>query len=211
MVYVEASVRRGQIVSAARAVLMRDGVGRTTLRSVAAEAGIPLGTLHYVFPSKESLLQAVIEDVVEEIAAVIKTTAELDGGLAHAIRQGISSFWAQLVVDHTNLQLVQYELVTFALRTPGLEQLARRQYQRYSRIVAQWCQEAAHHSGETCAVPFDRLARIIVAGVDGLVLQHVCEPDRERSAEDLEAFIEMVLGLAAPVHERGRSGRRAAG
>ena len=48
MAYVEASVRRGQVVAAARAALIRDGVGRTTLRGVAAEAGIPLGTLHYV-------------------------------------------------------------------------------------------------------------------------------------------------------------------
>lgn len=198
MAYVEASVRRGQIVSAARAVLVRDGVGRTTLRAVATEAGIPLGTLHYVFPSKESLLHAVIEDVVDEIAALLKTTAEVDGGLAHAIRQGLRGFWVQLVANQPNLQLVQYELVTFALRTPGLEHLSRWQYQRYCRIVAQWCQEAAQYSGETCAVPFDRLARIVVAGVDGLILQRVCEPDAERSAEDLDAFIEMVVGLAAP-------------
>ena len=72
MVYVEAAVRRRQLVASARSVLMRDGVARTSLRAIAEEAGIPLGTLQYVFPSKELLLRAVIEDVVEELAALLK-------------------------------------------------------------------------------------------------------------------------------------------
>ena len=72
MPYVEASVRRQQMVAAARTALSRDGVARTSLRAVASEAGVPLGTLQYVFPSKEQLLRAVIEDVVEEVATVLK-------------------------------------------------------------------------------------------------------------------------------------------
>lgn len=34
------------------------------MRAVSAEAGVPLGTLQYVFPSKQGLLKAVIGDVV---------------------------------------------------------------------------------------------------------------------------------------------------
>jgi len=209
MPYVEASVRSKQLVAAARSALAREGVGRTSLRAVAAEADVPLGTLQYVFPSKERLLRAVIEDVVEEIAEVLKHSADLDGGLAHAIRQGLRTFWSQLVVDHSDLQLVQYELVTHALRTPGLESLARWQYERYSRIVAEWCQEAAHNAGEGCAVPFGRLARVLVASVDGLVLQHVCDPDAARSQDDLEAVIDMLIALADV--QPAEAGRRARG
>ena len=71
MPYIEASVRREQLVAAARRALTREGVARTSLRVVAAEAGVPLGTLQYVFPSKEQLLRAVIEDLVDEVAAVL--------------------------------------------------------------------------------------------------------------------------------------------
>jgi len=77
MVYVEAAVRRRQLVASARSVLMRDGVARTSLRAIAEEAGIPLGTLQYVFPSKDLLLRAVIEDVVDELAALLKEDVEL--------------------------------------------------------------------------------------------------------------------------------------
>lgn len=196
MAYVEASVRRGQLVAAARAALAKDGVARTSLRAVAAEAGVPLGTMQYVFPSKEALLRAVIEDVVDEIAGVLRHAAETERGLEHAIRHGIAEFWSQLVSGHTNLQLMQYELTMYALRTPGQEELARWQYDRYSTVVAEWCQEAAHQAGETCAVPFGRLARIIVAGIDGLILQHVCDPHEARSREDLADLVEMIVRLA---------------
>lgn len=53
MAYVKAAERHEQIVAAAIRVLSKVGVPGTTLRAVAAEAGIPLGTLHYVFPSRE--------------------------------------------------------------------------------------------------------------------------------------------------------------
>ena len=200
MPYIEASVRSKQLVAAAQAVLIRDGVGRLTMRAVAAEAGVLLGTVTYVFPSKEMLLRAVIEDVTAGIAEVLKSSADTGRGLEHAIREGAQRFWTTLVEDQEGLQIIQYELVIYALRTPGLEGMARWQYDRYARIVAAWCQEAASHAGETCAVRFDTLARVLVAGIDGLILQYVCDPDMTRAREDLQAVIEMVVSLASPAH-----------
>jgi AcrR family transcriptional regulator len=204
MPYVEASVRSKQLVAAAQRVLIRDGVGRLTMRAVAAEAGVLLGTVTYVFPSKEMLLRAVIEDVVTGIAQVLKSSADTGRGLEHAIREGVKRFWTTLVEDQEGLQIIQYELVIYALRTPGLESMARWQYDRYARIVAAWCQEAASNAGEICAVPFDTLARVLVAAVDGVILQYVCDPDVSRSREDLQAVIEMVVGLASPAQAAGR-------
>lgn len=205
MVYVEAAVRRRQLVASAQIVLMRDGVARTSLRAIAEEAGIPLGTLQYVFPSKELLLRAVIEDVVEEIAALLMADVELGGGLEGAIRHGVSTFWSRLVAEERDLQLMQYELTTYALRTAGQEDLARWQYEQYCGVVAAWLQEAADNAGETSAVPYARLGRVMVAGIDGLILQHVCDPDAARSREDLDAMIAMLVGLTGLREGPGRS------
>lgn len=204
MPYVEASVRSKQLVAAAQAVLIRDGVGRLTMRAVAKEAGVLLGTVTYVFPSKEMLLRAVIEDVVAGIAEVLKSSADTGRGLEHAIRGGVQRFWTTLVEDQEGLQVIQYELVIYALRTPGLESMARWQYDRYARIVAAWCQEAASNAGESCAVPFDTLARVLVAAVDGVILQYVSDPDVTRAREDLQAVIQMVVSLASPIPAAGR-------
>jgi AcrR family transcriptional regulator len=204
MPYVEASARKKQLVAAAEAVLIRDGVARLTMRAVAKEAGVLLGTVSYVFPSKEMLLRAVIEDVAAGIAEVVKASADTGRGLEHAIREGAQRFWTTLVEDQEGLQIIQYELTIYALRAPGLEGMARWQYDRYARIVAAWCQEAASSAGETCAVPFDTLARVLVAGVDGLILQYVCDPDLTRSREDLQAVIDMAVSLASPAPAAGR-------
>lgn len=196
MAYVKASERRGQLVLAARAVLIRNGVAAMTLRAVAAEARVPLGTLYHVFPSRELLMTAVLEDVREEVSAVLQAT-EVDAGLDHALRHGLARYWEQLVVSDPQLALMRHELFLYALRTPGLESLARWQMEGYTRIVAEWCQKAASEAGEVCAVPFDTLARVVVGGIMGTVLEYLSDQDLARSRRDLQAVTEMLVALAA--------------
>lgn len=195
--YVSSALRSKQAIAAARTVLVREGVAGMSMRAVAAEAQIPLGTLQYVYPTKQLLLRSVIEDVVEEIADVLKRSANLDEGLEVAISDGIRRFWSTLVEGHRQLQLVQLELVTHALRTPGLENLAGWQYEQYTRVVTEWCEAAATRAQETSAISYERLARLIVAGLDGLIVQHVVNPDPDRSATDLGELIAMLVDHAA--------------
>jgi AcrR family transcriptional regulator len=195
MVYVKADERRAQLVQAARAVLCRDGVAGTTLRAVAAEAGVPLGTLHYVFPSKEQLLAGVVEDVRQEVSDVFRGTP-VDAGLAQALRDGVENYWQRLVVGQPALALMRHEVFVHALRTPGLERLARFQIEGYAQIVAEWCQAAAGAAGETCAVPFDSLGRVLVGSVIGIVLHYLADGDAQRSHRDLEAAKQMLVSLA---------------
>ncbi|MGV9322016.1 TetR/AcrR family transcriptional regulator [Streptomyces sp. NPDC003660] len=203
MPYLEASVRHRQFVAAARTALARDGMGRTSLRAVAAEAGVPLGTLQYVFPSKELLLRAVIEEVIEETAEALRAAADLDGGLEQALRRGVAGFWARLVEGRSGLQVMQYELTHHSVRTAGMESVARWQYERYTAVVADWCQQAAQRAEETCAVPFAQLARLMVASLDGLIMQYVCDPHPARSRQDLEAITEMLVSLAGVRRDPG--------
>lgn len=196
MPYVEAAERSRQCVAAARQVMARDGVPKASLRAVATEAGIPLGTLQYVFPTKEQLLEAVIEDVVEEIAVLLAETLPTEGGLGSAITQGMRAFWSTLVADQVHLQIMQGELLNHSLRTPGQAHLARWQYERYREVLAAWCEQAAATSGETPDLSFDQLARVLLAGVDGLILQYVCDPDDARARADLEVVVGLVVALA---------------
>jgi TetR/AcrR family transcriptional regulator, regulator of biofilm formation and stress response len=198
--YVEASERARQSVAAARLVMERSGVAGATLRAVASEAGVPLGTLQYVFPTRELLLRAVIEDVVEEIAQVLAGSMPTEGGLANAVRVGLHAFWDSLVTDRVPLQLMQGELLAYSLRTPGLEHLAAWQYERYRSLVADWCRRSAEDAGERVSLPYERLASVLLAGLDGLVLQYVSDPDDARAREDLEAVVEMVVARAGITH-----------
>lgn len=53
--------KRTLIVEAARAVLLREGIARLSMRRVAKEAGVALGLAHYYFTSKSALVAAVVD------------------------------------------------------------------------------------------------------------------------------------------------------
>ena len=196
--YVKADVRRRQLVAAARAVLTRDGMSGGTLRAVAAEAGVPLGTVHYVFASKEQLLRAVLEDVIEEIAQAFLASAGEATDLESAMRGSAQRVFSQLVEADTGGQIMQYELTMWALRTPGMADIARQQYQLYIElIVANWTR-AATRAGLTLAVPVEQLARLFLAGADGLILQYLTTRNTDRAKADLDLLVVQMLRYAAP-------------
>ncbi|OBB96082.1 TetR/AcrR family transcriptional regulator [Mycolicibacterium peregrinum] len=198
MAYVKAAERHEQIVAAAIRVLSDVGVPGTTLRAVAAEAGIPLGTLHYVFPSKDQMLRAVIVAVIDDVVATVHGSLELDQGLAHALRHGVKTFWEALVEGDVGVQVMQYELAMYSVRSEGSEGLARLQYDRYTALVTEFCEQAANAAGERCAVEFATLGRLGLAMLDGLIIQYVASRDRQRARRDLDRAIQMLVTLADP-------------
>ncbi|WP_067713521.1 TetR/AcrR family transcriptional regulator [Nocardia yamanashiensis] len=198
MAYVKAAQREEEIVAAAVRVLSTVGVAGTTLRAVAAEAGIALGTLHYVFPSKDKLLRAVITAVTGDVAETLQLDVHVDRGVAHVLRGSVLNFWKTLVENDIGLQIMQYELAMHSARTEGAGGLAHLQYERYTALVAEFCAEAARLAGERCAVDFDTLGRLSLAVVDGLIVQYVANPDRERARRDLDRAVDMVVAFADP-------------
>jgi len=52
--------RRDSILHAAAELCARQGIGETNLRQIARKAGMSSGTLHYYFPSKHELLDALV-------------------------------------------------------------------------------------------------------------------------------------------------------
>ncbi len=196
MVYIRAAEREQQVVASTLRVLARNGVADLTMRAVAAEAEIPLGTLHYVFPSRDRLLGAVVEAVVKELSATLRDGIDLDRGVAHALRHATTNYWDYLLGSDAGVQIMQYELTAYSLRsqTP----LARAQYDDYVGTVQDLLERAADASGERCDIGLDELARLSVAMTDGLILQFLAEPNRERALRDLAHVVEALTVLANP-------------
>lgn len=198
MAYVRAERRQEEIVAAAVRVLSDVGVPGTTLRAVAAEAGIPLGTLHYVFPTKDQLLRAVITAVIDDVVATVQPGLAPDRGVAHGLRQGMTGFWNALVERQIGLQIMQYELAMYSVRSEGAGGLAQLQYDRYTDLVSTLCEQAARAAGERCAVDFPTLGRLTLAVLDGLIVQYVASTDAARARHDLERAVDMLVMFADP-------------
>ena len=91
---------RDDILIAARAVLLRDGIGAVTLEAVAREAGMSKTGLYYYFASKEALVFELVFAALKTHAegvheAVAKTTSGADG-LAAMIRSTVEAYSGQM-------------------------------------------------------------------------------------------------------------------
>src|SRR5205809_67708 len=68
--------RRGALVRAAYNQIAERGFEGLRTREVAGEAGVNIATLHYYFPTKEKLIEGVVEHELDsdEVAAMVVAT-----------------------------------------------------------------------------------------------------------------------------------------
>ncbi len=187
--------RRADILAAAIRVLARDGIAQTTTRKIAAEAGINQATMLYYAGSKDELLLAVLRELMRLTGEIALAAAPVGTEPREAIRRSVTAFWEH-VEAAPELQVMQYELTLYALRSPASAWLAKEQYAGYADVVARLLRDAYAAAGTTCAVPCDTLARFIVGGLDGLILQFISDRDATRARRDLETLIAAVVALA---------------
>jgi len=189
-----AEARREEFVEAAIKVMAREGLDHATTRRIAEEAGAPQGIFHYLFRGKTELLAAVTGAVTEQVEQVLREAVDPRKGLAAAISDAVQVFW-QHVLSDDGLQLMQYELVIYCRRTPGLEWLADWQYARYIAAATEVLGAAAGHDAARSAISLDQLVRFLVAAVDGLVLQYTVHHDAEQSQRDVSNVIAAAIAL----------------
>jgi AcrR family transcriptional regulator len=191
--------QRATIIGATIRVLIQDGLAETTTRKIAAEASVNQATLRYYFGSKDDLLFAVLQEMMRVTRQIVQTSLPMDENLHTAIAEGLKAFWAH-VEDAPELQVIQYELTMYALRYPQSAWMAREQYQGYSSVIESLLQASLEASGKTSAVPLPEVARFVIGGIDGLILQFISEPDTSRARKDLDHLIAATISLIEGPH-----------
>ena len=200
VVRVSAVDRREQLVEAAIRVMSREGLERATTRRIADEAGAPLGAFHYAFRDKNELLTAVVATVTLEVERILRDAVDPARGVAAAIEDGLLAYWSHAVADD-GLRLMQYELTIFCRRTEGFEWLAEWQYARYTSAALAVFEEAASFETRPLAVGMADLTNVLVAAMDGLVIQYEVTRDAQRCRRDLGNVIRaatLLAGLQPP-------------
>jgi len=71
--------KRTEILRAARPILLRDGLGGTTIDRVAAEGGISKMTLYRHFPNKEALFEGLVTSMCGDMRAGLESAPLADG------------------------------------------------------------------------------------------------------------------------------------
>ncbi|MFJ8047750.1 TetR/AcrR family transcriptional regulator [Streptomyces luteogriseus] len=186
--------RRRQLTEAAIRAMARDGVPRTTTRSIAAEAGVSLSVFHYCFDSKQQLIESVITTITGHYVTVVKEAIRPRATLEETVRAGFQAYWEH-VRAHPDEHMLTYELTQYALRQPGFEHLARRQYELYAEAYTELIDQLREAMGLRLRVPVPVLARYLAAMTDGLTLNYLVLGDDTAWTGILDMVTAHVAGL----------------
>ncbi|WP_136518464.1 TetR/AcrR family transcriptional regulator [Cellulomonas telluris] len=189
--------RREQLIEAALTVASRDGVDGTTVRAVAAEAGVSLGVVHYCFRDKDELLRAMAHAITERNTARAMAEMPDQAPVLDLILGVLDGLWANILATR-GPQLLTYELTTTSLRHPELRQVGVDQYVNSWAAAEHFLEEVERVGGVTWLVPRHLVARSIIAAIDGFSLAWLVDGDAQAGYEGLRLFAEHLARLASP-------------
>ena len=184
--------RRTQLIDAAIRIALRDGLDNTTVRRIATEAGVSLGTVHYCFDNKRALLEAVVETLLQREVDVAEFDMPDGATPVDAIKQAFRYYWT-LSGAQTERQRLVYELVAYLVRqeAPGPE-LAQRIFANKYEVVRGFLELFQKKGEAELGLPADVIARMTVAMTDGVALAWLADGDDEKALEVLDSFAEIL-------------------
>lgn len=127
---------RNQIVEAAFELFANEGYAKTSISSVAKRAGISKGLIYHYFESKESILEAIFDQLVAMGEEVLDFPE--DFGPADKIRQTLEKTF-EFIENETNTGRLMISLAlqpeAFSSLKPKMDQIQEKQMVLYKEIM----------------------------------------------------------------------------
>ncbi|MBF4634619.1 TetR family transcriptional regulator [Agreia pratensis] len=190
-----AEERRVELVSAAFRVVAARGVGAASVRAICQEAGMSLASFHYVFESRDQLMAELVSVVVEAERRAMLPPLTPGETFRDTVRLGLERYLQHLRSDPQR-EKAMLELTQYALRSPSLEAVASRQYERYRALAEDALATAAERWNMTWTMPVDQIARILVVVTDGVTMSWLVTRDDAAAARALDFAADSVVSLA---------------
>lgn len=141
--------RRRELARTAVKVMARDGAWALTTRAVAAEAGVPHGTVHYAFSSKDELLRAVLQLDLSHLADLAEAQRHRSIESAEDVREALAetfASYADSVIADPDTETAYFELSLMAARDPRLRAVSTQTLNEYRSVMARLLQDLAVRS-----------------------------------------------------------------
>ena len=186
--------RRAALLAAAVRVIARDGLGRASTRAVAAEAGMPTASFHYVFDSHD----AMVEELVGTILAAQSAAVSAAVGEASTLREfagGALQGWLDRVSADPDGELALHDIVAWSRASPVVHHLAVAVYARYTTTVAAFVAAAEDRFEVRWSVPAADVARFVLVITDGVAARWLVDRDDTAARQSLATGADALLGL----------------
>jgi AcrR family transcriptional regulator len=186
---IDLDARRIQLAEATWRVIREKGIGRVSVRTIASEAGVVVGSLRHVFPTRGELLEfsarLMIDRATERIAA-IEPSGDAQRDVVAVLRELLPLSPDTRAELEVNLALIA--------ETPALPQLAAIRDEADAALRS-LC--ATLVTRLRPAAPGDDLvAERLFALVDGLALHLLTRPDEASRIRALRVLREEVRAIA---------------
>lgn len=197
MARLDIDTRRTQLIDAAIHIALRDGLDSATIRRIASEAGVSLGTVHYCFDNKRALLEAVVETLVGRQIDVSGFVVDPELSPEEAIKRAFRFYWSISGAEVERQRLI-YELVAYLVRQEDAQShdLARRIFTTNYDIVRGFIDLFQMQWEVDLELPTDVIARMTVAMTDGVALAWLADSEDECALEVLDSFARMMARSA---------------
>lgn len=153
------AVSRSKILDAASVVAQRDGASRLTIEAVAKEVGLSKAGLLYSFPSKDALMQALLQKMIDEFgsnACCALTGQEGDQSPQGQMHNKLQAF-RHLMEEDTHLA---HAVLIAGTHNPDLLQPLRAHITQQLDSMLQGVNDPV-------------AALVLLSALDGMLLQHL--------------------------------------
>jgi AcrR family transcriptional regulator len=183
--FVDAALRRQEVVEAVFRIVAADGLERASLREVADEAELAVGSVRHYFASSDELLThsfgVVVDRIVGRLTAADERLAETQPGTPEH-HQGVLTLLGELLPldDERAVDACVWMAFKNAARTkPFLAAEADRSHRAVAAIVGRLVMEVSS-AANTGTVDQQRLvteAERLLATLDGLTMHALLQPE----------------------------------
>jgi len=200
---------KDRIVEAAYRTLVKRGYHETSMKDIAAEAGVAPGLAHYYFETKEDLLVAAIEHGCEPLmraweAAGVSLSGPMpeDADPMLFARIGFELAKEELK-SYGGLFLLTFDMFGVGLHNPKIATAVRTFIEERRGFVARITQAVIAGMPEPPLASADAIAAAIWGSLHGIYLQKVMNP-----AFDAESAIDALSEITIAFATRGRTTTR---
>ncbi len=180
--------RRKELVQAAFNQIAEHGFEGLRTRDVANEVGVNIATLHYYFPTKESLIQGVLDQAMSKF----RSTLAPHGSPSDQLRNHLRAV-RKLMVDEPQVTTVMGELALRSSRDKSIAAIMDKMYQYWHATIRGLLRRAVREGGAPAELDSDSVASLIITTLTATTL-----PQLRGSNRSDQAFrqLERWMGLA---------------
>ena len=188
---VDRAAQRAEIRDAARRAFGARGVAGTGLSHVAREAGMGRSSLYHYYPDKQCLVRDLIQDLVRNEEALFAAALQSPGSALERIERltralpAVFAEWSQLgtmIFDLWSRDAVRF----------------RPLFRQMRNDLAALIREGQDTGEIEASLDAELTAAVVIGAIDGLLLQHLIDPDAFASFDAMADAVAAIFLRAMP-------------